>query len=229
MLSIYPFKDLLTNPFFNQAIPLLSRKQSAFAIHDIPGLWRVHWQLGTTTILSTFYTPIDQVCLLWGFLSLGIFGTAQFVFWDWGLQAWFWSGLSLIGTTSMVKLTQYCARIASIRRTIIAWVVLMLGGVVMTDLSIFAGWGTIITGLCPLWLGLNAVGYFYSGLELRSRAFLIVGTLHVLSIPLLPWVGVWQFLMTGIVIGLGAILLAELQWDSIEACAIHQSNNSSNL
>lgn len=230
MLRIVPFK----NQFFNQDAPFLRRKQSAFDIEDLPGLWRVHWQLGDTTVLSTFYTRIDQACLAWGVISGVIFITAQFVLIDWRVQALLWTGLTLLGTLVMLRLSQFWVTVKPLNRVITAWVVLMLSGLILTDLSVFLNWGSLLASLCPLWIGLNALGYLYTGLEMRSRAFFLVCLIHLLGVTVLPWVGVWQFLVTGILIGLSSILLAELQWDSGCACANHRAMsgpeyNSANL
>lgn len=213
---------LFENDFFDPTVPLIRRKQSAFEIEDLPGLWRVHWQLGTTTVLSTFYTQIDQSCLLWGLISGVIFGTAQFAVIDWGTQAILWSALTLVGTVVMIILSRHWTTIAPLNQIIAAWVVLMIGGLVLTDLSIFWGWGQVLAQLCTLWLGLNALGYLYTGLKMRSRAFFLVALIHLLGIAALPFVGVWQFLVTGVLMGLSSLLLAELQWDSSGLCANHR-------
>lgn len=218
MLRIPPFQ----NDFFNQNIPLLRRKQSAFDIEDLPGLWRIHWQLGDTTVFSTFYTRIDQACLVWGIISGVIFITAQFALIDWRVQALVWTVLTLVGTLIMLELSRFWVTIAPLNRVIAAWVVLMLSGLVLTDLSVFLGWGGFLTHLCPLWMGLNALGYLYTGLKMQSRAFFLVCLIHLLGMAVLPWVGVWQFLVTGILMGLSSILLAELQWDSGTDCANHR-------
>ncbi len=214
----------LENSFFDLKIPLIRRKHSAFEIEDLPGLWRVHWQLGDTTILSTFYTRIDQACLLWGVISGVIFSTAQFAAIDWGTQAILWSGLTLIGTVLMVNLARRWTTIEPLNYIIAAWVILMLGGLVLTDLSVFLSWGQVLAQLCTLWLGLNVLGYLYTGLKMRSRAFFLVALVHLLGIAALPYVGAWQFLTTGILIGLSSLLLAEFQWDSSGVCANHRSD-----
>jgi hypothetical protein len=209
------------NGFFNANIPPLRRKHSAFDIEDLPGLWRIHWQLGNTTVVSTFYTRIDQACLLWGIISGVIFVTAQFLPLDWRVQAWLWSGLTLVGTVAMVNLAHRWARVEPLNHIIAAWVLLMVGGLVLTDLSVFLSWGQILAKLCPLWLGLNALGYFYTGLKMRSRAFFLIGLGQLLGVVALPYVENWQFLATGVFMGLSSIVMAELQWDSEGVCANH--------
>jgi hypothetical protein len=89
----------------------------------------------------------------------------------------------------------------------------MLGGVVLTDLSIFWGWGQILMRLCPMWLGLIAFGYFCTGIGMRSRAFTVASMIHILGIAILPYVGSWQFLTTGIVMAASLLIFAGVQWD----------------
>jgi hypothetical protein len=97
----------------------------------------------------------------------------------------------------------------------------------VTDLSIFLSWGSLMGQLCALWLVLNAIGYLYSGLKLRSRAFAVVGWIHLASVVLLPYLSEWQFLLTGVLSGGSPLLLAELQWDSGDVCA-HLSAQAEN-
>lgn len=204
--------------FFNFDIPLVRFKESAFAIEDLPGLWRIHWQVGGQTIISTFYTRIDQACILWGVISIAIFATAQFLPINWGLQAVLWSVLTVLGTLGMNGLTAPWSQFEHFKWVLRWWAWLMLGGLVITDLSIFLGWGGMLLQLCPLWLGLNALGYLGTGWRMRSRAFILVALFHFLGIFILPYFAAWQFLLTGFVIGVNALLLAELQWDSSSNC-----------
>lgn len=213
--------NFVETDFFNPNLPLLRRKQSAFELQDAPGLWRVHWQLGPTTVVSTFYTRIDQACLLWGIISALIFITAQFAPLDWQIQALIGSGLTLAGTLGMIKLAQYCAGVEALSQVIAAWAVLMLFGLVITDVGVFWGLGSVLGSLCSLWLGISALGYCFTGLKMRSRMFLVVSLVHLLGIVLLPYIATWQFLVTGLLMGLSVSTLAELQWDSSGVCATH--------
>jgi hypothetical protein len=213
--------------FFDSSIPLLRRKQSAFALQAHPGLWQIHLQLGQTTVLSTFYTRIDQACLLWGVITVLIFAIAQFTSIDWSVQALVGTGLTIAGTIGMLKLANYCIPVKPLARVIRAWAVLMLAGMLCTDLGIFLAWSWMLQQLCLLWLSVSALGYLYSGLELRSRSFFLVCLLHLVGIVALPYVQAWQFLFTGCVIGLSAIGLAELQWDSSGVCVVHVQANES--
>jgi hypothetical protein len=204
--------------YFNPNAPLLCRKQSVLELPELPGVWRCHWQLGNITVFSTFYTRLDQACLLWSVISIIIFGTAQFVPISWMTQAVWWSVLSAIGTVGMVALMPSWVKGEELGWILHSWVILMLLGLVITDLGIFLGWGTVLMNLCPLWLGLVALGYLCTGFGMRSRTLMLVGLVHILGIAILPYVGAWQFLATGIIMGGSVLLLAELQWDSSGVC-----------
>lgn len=203
--------------FFNPNVPLLSRKQNILEIPESPGLWRFHWQIGNVTLFSSFYTQLDQACIVWGAISTIIFVTAQFVPIDWMTQAVWWSALSVIGTVCMVALTPSWLK-QELGWVVYSWIMLMLLGVVITDLSIFLGWGAVLMQLCPLWLGLIALGYLCTGLGMRSRTLILTSLVHLLSILVLPYVGSWQFLATGVITGGTVLLLAEFQWDSRGSC-----------
>jgi hypothetical protein len=203
--------------FFNPNAPLLCRKQSVLELPPLPGLWRFHWQIGSLTLFSSFYTQLDQACILWGVLSTVIFVTAQFFPISWVTQAVWWSALSVMGTVGMVALTPSWLK-EELGWIVYSWVILMGLGVIITDLSIFLGWGEVLMYLCPLWLGLVALGYLCTGLGMRSRTLILTGLIHLLSIGILPYVGTWQFLATGIVMGGSVLLLAEFQWDSSGTC-----------
>lgn len=199
--------------FFNPTEPILRSKQEALDFQDRQGLLCLQWQIGKKKIFSSFYTRIDQVFILWGVICAGIFITAQFLPISWAIQAGLWSTLTLIGTVGMVVLTHFWVKVESLKWVLYSWVILMIGGVMLTDLSIFLGWGQVLIRLCPMWLGLSALGYFCTGLGMRSRAFTLAGILHILGIALLNYVGSWQFLTTGVVMVASLLLFAEIQWD----------------
>jgi hypothetical protein len=206
--------------FFNPNAPLLCRKQNVLELPDLPGVWRCHWQVGNITLFSTFYTQLDQACIVWGVISIVIFGTAQFVPLSWMTQAVWWSALSLIGSVGMLALTPSWLK-EELGWVVYSWIILMLLGVVVTDLSIFLSWGEMLMNLCPLWLGLIALGYLCTGIGMRSRALMLTAIVHLLCIWILPYVGEWQFLATGIITGGSSLMLAELQWDSFATCGSH--------
>jgi hypothetical protein len=199
--------------FVNLAEPLLRGKQEALDFQDRQGLLHISCKIGGKTVFSGFYTRIDQVFLLWGLITATIFITAQFLPFSWSVQAIFWSALTLVGTVGMVALTHFWVRVERLVWVLYLWAILMVGGAILTDLSIFLGWGEVLIRLCPLWLGLSALGYLGTGVGMRSRTFIITGLLHLLGIGILPYVSGWQFITTGIVMGCSLLLLAEMQWD----------------
>jgi hypothetical protein len=199
--------------FFNTAEPLLRFKQRHLDIQDLCGLIRIHLKLGHATVFSSFYTRIDQVFLLWGWICGAIFLTAQFFPISWSLQAIVWSALTILGAIGMTGLAWFWVKVEKLAWLIYWWTVLMLVGVALTDYGIFHGCGEILTNLCPLWLAIVAIGYFGMGLGMQSRTFCLTGLIHGLAIGFLPYVGGWQFFTTGMVMGGSLLLLAELQWD----------------
>ncbi|HEY9850589.1 MAG TPA: hypothetical protein V6D28_14075 [Leptolyngbyaceae cyanobacterium] len=204
--------------FFNPSVPPIRRKVTNVDLKKFPGAWRVHFKIGDTIVYSSFYTKLDQACILWGLISSGIFATAQFFPISWQLQAILWSVLTAIGTVATIDLTRSWFKEKRLRWVLYSWIILMLFGLILTDLSIFLGWGEVLLVLCHLWLGLVGVGYFCTGWGMRSRTFMMTGVIHLLSIFILPYVGFWQYLTTGIIMGGTILLLAELQWDSLGAC-----------
>ncbi|WP_332984811.1 hypothetical protein [Microcoleus sp. A003_D6] len=199
--------------FFNASEPLIRCKQEHLDVQDREGLLQLRWQIGNITLFSGLYTRIDQTFLLWGLVTGGIFFTAQFVPISWSFQAILWSTLTLIGTAGMAVLTLFWVRVERVSWILYSWAILMITGLVLTDCSIFAGWGGLLLHLCDLWLGLSAIGYFCTGLGLRSRTFIAIGLTHLFSIPLLTFVAPWQYLTTGIIMAGCLLLLSELQWD----------------
>ena len=138
--------------------------------------------------------------------------TAQFAPIDWITQAKFWSVLTGIGTIAMTILTHFWVKVERLRWVLYAWIVLMISGMAVTDFGIYYGLG-ILMHLCHLWLCLSAIGYFCTGIGLRSRAFIFSGLFHILGIFILPFCVGWQFLVTGLVMTANLLMFAETQWD----------------
>lgn len=199
--------------FFNPVEPIIRRKQEALDFQDRQGLLSLELKIGQKTVISVFYTRIDQVFVLWGLICAAIFVTAQFAPISWVIQAGLWSVLTLLGTVGMVVLTHFWVKVERLRWVLFCWVALMLSGVALTDLSIFLSWGQILMRLCPMWLGLSAIGYICTGIGMRSRAFTLASLVHLLGIAVLPYLGSWQFLSTGIVIAASLLVFAGVQWD----------------
>lgn len=212
--------------FFNFDVPVAAKKQSAFSICDLPGLWRVHWEINQKVILSTFYTRHDQACLLWAAVSALIFLAAQFVRLNWFTQAAIASGLTVFCVVAMVILTLQFSVRERLTWVLYGWSLLMLVGTAITDLSLSLGWGTVLGHLCALWLGISGMGYLITGWGLRSRAFMLIAAIHFVAIQLLSAVGQWQPLATGIVISGCALLIAEIQWDANGVCGQQVASDS---
>jgi len=198
---------------FNPGKPIIRRKQEALDFQDRQGLLQLKLQIRNKTLFSSLYTRIDQVFVIWGLVVALIFFTAQFAPIDWITQAVFWSVLTGIATVTMTVLTHFWVQVERVRWVLYAWIVLMLGGVIITDLGIFLGWGQVLMHLCHLWLGLSAIGYFCTGWGLRSRAFFWAGIFHLLGIFALPYFIGWQFLATGLIMTANLFIFAETQWD----------------
>ncbi|UNU24683.1 hypothetical protein [Microcoleus vaginatus] len=199
--------------FFNYSVPPFTHKQLNIDNQNLEGIWHVHLPLGKNRFYSKFYTCLDRACLLWSLLLIPMFGTAQFFSVSWMLQAGLWSTLSLVGTAAMVSLTYYWVKIERLRWVLYGWVILMLLGVLLTDLAIFCSWGKVLANLCPLWLGLSGIGYFGTGFAVRSRALLAASLFHLLGSVIVPYTDGWSFLFTGTLMVFSLLVLAELQWD----------------
>ncbi|KOP25031.1 hypothetical protein AMR41_16535 [Hapalosiphon sp. MRB220] len=193
--------------------PLLREKQEELDIQDLEGLLHLDWKVGKFSLWSGFYTRIDQVFILWGLICAGIFLTAQFLPLSWYTQAIFWSVLTFVASIGMMILTWFWVSVEKLRWLLYGWIILMVGGVTLTDLGIFCGWGTVLVNLCPLWLTISAAGYLLTAWGVRSRTFLLMAIIHLTSIAVLPLCSGWQFFATGIVMAASLLILAEWQWD----------------
>lgn len=213
--------------FFNPEMPIMTRKPSVLMVQSWPGLWRIHWQIQRFTLLSNFYTRHDQACLLWGGVSGIIFGIAQFVPMSWTVQAITASGLTFLGIVGMAVLTWHFTRQEQLIWILACWAVLMGFGILLTDLSLILGWGTVLIHICPLWLVLSGLGYGVTGIGMRSRSLMLIALLHLVGIWLLPYVGIWQPLTSGLIISGSTLVLAELQWDSNGVCEYQLQSPSS--
>jgi hypothetical protein len=199
--------------FFNPTEPILRPKQHALDYQDRQGLLHIQLKIKNKTLVSNIYTRIDQVFVLWGLVSAAIFITAQFTPISWVTQAIVWSVLTVVGTLVTIGLTHFWVAVERLHWVLYIWVILMLAGVAITDLGIFLGWGQVLMHLSHLWLGLCAIGYFCTGIGMRSRAFIISGIIHSLGIASLSYVGGWQFLVTGLIMVANLFVFAETQWD----------------
>lgn len=213
--------------FFDNSLPPLSFKQINLNISPQQKVFHLCWSLGEHRFCSRIYTLVDLTCLLWALILIPMFVTAQFFPVSWTFLASLWSGLSLVGLAGMVAMSQYWVKVERVSWVLYCWLILMLVGLLITDLGVILIWNVVIANLCPLWLGISALGYWCTGLALHSRTIIAVGFVHLLAIGILPYVGSWQFLFTGSVMVLALILLAELRWDMLPLHLRNQASNSS--
>ena len=204
--------------FFDGSVAPLRRKSLPLVLGDHQEPWHVQFQIGKHRLYSTYYSKIDLACMVWALLLIPMFVTPQFFCVSWTVQAGLWSAISLVGLAAMVGLSQYWVRVERVSWVLYLWVILMLAGLILTDLGIFLAWSWVLANLCSLWLWLVALGYLCTGLAVRSRAILATGFAHLLAIWVLPWVAGWQFLFTGAVMVLSLLVLAEFRWDMLPSC-----------
>jgi hypothetical protein len=165
-------------------------------------------------VLSSFsFTELDQAFVGWGAIALTIFSLAQFSALTWTSQAVIDAALTGIGIAGTSRLTWQIAAIARLRWVVCLWAVLMMAGVVTTTCGIFGGVVPILANLCPLWLGLCAMGYAAMAVGLRSRCFSVAGLVHSLAIFALCAYPRWQFLISGLVMALTLFFFSVVPWD----------------
>lgn len=199
--------------YFNQREPFLRSKSYLLQVPELTGFRRIDWRLGQYLLHSSFYTPLDQACLIWSGLVAPMFLTAQFLPISWKTQAILWTILTVIGLIITAILTRHWVDNHRVYWIVTGWIILMIGGLIMTDLAVFLGWGLVLMNLCPLWLALIGLGYIVAAWGVRSRFLRVAGFLHFVTILGLPYVPEWQFLITGFVVVFFSWLVAEFQWD----------------
>ncbi len=199
--------------FFSPTEPIFCRKQPNLAHQDQVGLWRVEYRIGSLTLVDRSYTRIDQVFMVWGLLTLLIFGTGQFLPFDWALQAIAGTGLAVVGLAVMTALSWFWVVVEGVSWLVGCWAALVGLGLLLTHLSISNAWGDLLLHLGPLWLVVSALGYVCTGLTLRSRALVLAALVHVLAAIFFFWYSDWQFLGTGLIHAGSLLFFGEWQWD----------------
>ncbi|MDJ0507741.1 MAG: hypothetical protein QNJ64_00565 [Crocosphaera sp.] len=193
--------------------PIFRQKQKNLYYQEYQSLVNFYLKIAGKTVYSGLYSCLDQVFIIWGLITAAIFVTAQFSTLSWTTQAIIWSILTIAGTLAMMILTHFWVRLRKLNWLLYTWVILMIGGVILTDCGIFLGWGWVLINLSHLWLGLCSIGYIITSVALHSRALLLVGLGHLLGVAILPYVMGWQFLATAIIMAASLLILAETQWD----------------
>ncbi len=193
--------------------PIFRKKQKNLYYQEYQSLLNLYLRIAGKTIYSGLYSCLDQVFIIWGLITSVIFVTAQFSTLSWTTQAIIWSILTVAGTLAMMILTHFWVRLKQLNWILYTWVILMIGGVILTDCGIFLGWSWVLGNLSHWWLILCGTGYIITSLGLHSRALLLVGLGHFLGVAILPYLMAWQFLATGIIMVASLLVLAETQWD----------------
>lgn len=197
---------------------LLPLHPSAIALRDLSGLIKAYFKKillkNPTIVLPEFsFSELDQAFVLWGVVALAIFSTAQFSALSWTTQAYIDAVLTSAGIASTSQLTWRLACSERLRWVVVLWAVLMTGGMVATAYGIFGGVGVVLMNLCPLWLGLCAVGYLAMAVGLRSRSFSAASLVHGLAIAFLTFDPSWQFLNSGLVMASTLFFFSVVPWD----------------
>ncbi len=161
-------------------------------------------------------TELDQAFVLWGLIALLIFSLAQFSTLSWPVQAVLDASLTGATVAATSGLTWQIAEIAKLRWVVFLWALLMPLGMVVTAYGIFCGVSFILINLCPLWLGLCALGYLAMAVGMRSRCFGACSLVHGAAIAGLAIHPGWQFFTSGLVMALTLFFFSVVPWDMRE-------------
>lgn len=202
-------------PFFKSTQPILQRKKLSSDTRQLLSMKCLRIKSAEKFWLSGIYTCIDQAMLVWGVVAAIIFFSAQFLPISWVDQAFFWSIVTIIAIVVMTVLTYSWTVWEKVSGLLYCWIFLMILGIVVTDGAIALSWGSILSHLCELWLGLSAIGYLVTGWMMRSRAFFLATIIHGGMIFLIPLFSGWQFAVTGLVMMSNLLLFSEVQWDML--------------
>ena len=159
------------------------------------------------------FTYIDQAFILWGVASVAIFFIAQFSLLSWATQAVVDAAITGACIASTSSLTWKIAKEENLRWVVFLWAVLMAGGMALTAYGIFCGVGSILINLCPIWLGLCALGYTVMGMKMWSYSFTAAAIIHGIGIFSVSFVPSWQFLASGLIIALTLFFFSVVPWD----------------
>ena len=159
------------------------------------------------------FTYIDQAFILWGVASIVIFSIAQFSLLGWATQATIDAAITGACIACTSGLTWKIAREENLRWVVFLWAALMSGGMVLTAYGIFCGVGVILIDLCPIWLGICALGYTAMGVKMRSYSFTAAAIVHGIGIFGISLVPAWQFLASGLVMALTLFFFSVVPWD----------------
>ena len=168
------------------------------------------------TFSAIRFSELDQAFVAWGLAALLIFSLAQFSTLGWSTQAVLDASLTGATVAGTSGLTWQIAKIAQLRWVVLLWAVLMSLGMGITAYGIFCGVSLILINLCPLWLGLCALGYLAMAIGMRSRCFTACSLVHGLAIAGLTCYSDWQFFISGLVMALTLFFFSVIPWDMRE-------------
>ena len=206
---------LLQSPFEREGAnqPIFCWKRVLPDPEERPGLIALSCRLPGGRVLETYFTRLDQALLLWGGVTAIIFLTAQFSYLDWLTQAFYDSILTISATAITVCMTWQWATVKQVRWILGIWSIVMVFAIGLSDYSIVAGNGLILQHLCTAWLSACAIGYFITAIGLSSRAMMLVGCMHLVTVAACWSFLPWQFLIAGSVLTCSLWMLGLLQWD----------------
>lgn len=182
-------------------------------MQDIGGLLATFRSQRTQYWPSLCLSSIDQAFLIWAGLTLAIFLTGQFSSVSWATQAMFDAALTGAGIASTSSLNWPLVTDERLNWVIVLWAVLMAAGAAVTAYGIYGGVSLIMVSLCPLWMGLCALGYGAMAIGMRSHAFTAACAVHALAIAALYHQPSWQYLTTGLVISSTLVFFSIVPWD----------------
>lgn len=193
--------------------PLETFRSESLGMQDLSRLLETHLRRRVQNWHSFCFSSIDQAFLIWGGLTLIIFLIGQFSSVSWMTQAMFDAALTGAGIASTSGLTWTLIDDERLNWVIFLWAGLMTAGIVVTAYGIYGGVSVLMVSLCPLWMGLCALGYGAMAVGMRSHAFSAACLVHTLAIMLLYHQPNWQYLTTGLVISLTLLFFSVVPWD----------------
>ncbi|MBE9063102.1 hypothetical protein [cf. Phormidesmis sp. LEGE 11477] len=188
-------------------------KNESLCMQDLSRLLDAHFRQRIQNWPGFCFSFIDQAFLIWGGLTLVIFLMGQFSSVSWMTQATFDAALTGVGIASTSGLTWTLIDDERLNWVIFMWAGLMSVGMVVTACGIYGCISAIMVSLCPLWMGLCALGYGAMAVGMRSHAFTAACLVHTLAIALLYHQPSWQYLTTGLVISLTLVFFSVVPWD----------------
>ena len=206
--------------FFHLHDAIETEENQSLGMQDIGGLLSVllkqrtqFWPSFTQFWPSFELSPIDQAFLIWAGITLVIFLMGQFSSVSWAMQTVVDAALTGVGIASTSRLNWALVEDERLNWVIALWAVLMTAGMCVSAYGIYACESLIMVNLCPLWMGLCALGYGAMAMGMRSHAFTAACLVHALAIALLNHQPSWQYLTTGLVISLTLIFFSIVPWD----------------